>query len=847
MKKLIYALCAVLAVCMSSCKYDDSDLWNSVNDLDKRITTLEEMCNRMNTNISSLQTLVYALQENDYITSVSPLIKDGETVGYKINFTKSPSITIYHGKDGQNGSDGKDGADGKDGKDGYTPQISLKQDVDGHYYWTLDGEWLLDSDGNKVLADGIPGRDGQNGTDGKDGQDGADGLDGITPQFKIENGDWYVSIDYGLTWKYLGRATGNDGNDGQNGNDGDSLFKNIDTSNPDFVIFTLADGTEFKVARHDALSISFDSENLIAMGPNSTCTIKYTISGAKGNLQVEVLSSGNVRAKISDNKSATGIMTVTTGATIDEYDKVIMLATDGKSTVMSSISFEEDTEKLLVTSGTTYYMDAVGGSLSITIETNTNFNLSIPEEAKNWINVVSSRALRQETLNLNVSVNEGMSRSATLGLLGKEGKSFGNIQITQSGKVFSKIPSDMEEAFPDEWFRKFVMQNFDSDKDGVISQSEADMVNTISFNSYSFNDKDKIRSIEGIQYFQNLTSLKCIEMGLTNLDVSKNTALVELSCGSNQLTTLNLSNNIALTQLDCSNNKLTNLDVSKNIALTKLSCSSNQLICLDVSNNKVLTELSCYWNQLTSLCLSNNIALTKLNCTRNQLTNLDVSKNTELIRLYCARNQLESLDLSKNIGLTYLYCIGNQLTRLDVSKNTALISLMCAYNSLNSLDVSKNVALTLLNCSSNQLTVLDVSKNTALLRLDCDRNQLTVLDVSKNVSITYLDCSNNQLVTLELSNNTALNSLECSSNQLITLDLSKNIAINFLDCSSNKLTTLDVSKTNIGNNTDLKTLNCSNMPDLTILYLRNGWEIDGITKNRNINYIPNATEIIFVE
>ena len=31
------------------------------------------------------------------------------------------------------------------------------KDTDGIYYWTIDGEWLLDSKGNKIQANGYNG------------------------------------------------------------------------------------------------------------------------------------------------------------------------------------------------------------------------------------------------------------------------------------------------------------------------------------------------------------------------------------------------------------------------------------------------------------------------------------------------------------------------------------------------------------------------------------------------------------------------------------------------------------------------------------------------------------------
>lgn len=236
MKQFITLFTVMTLLLASGCsKYDDSVLKGRVDDLENRVAKLEELCKQMNTNISSLQTLVEAIQGYDYVTGVTPIIQDGKEIGYTITFTKSAPITIYHGEDGQ------DGAPGEDGQDGYTPQIGVKQDTDGVFYWTLDGEWMIDDSGNKIKAQGIDGQDGDPGEDGTDGQDG------VTPQLKIENDYWYISYNNGESWEQLGKATGEDGIDGTNGQDGDSFFQSVDTSNNEYVIFTLADGTEIKL------------------------------------------------------------------------------------------------------------------------------------------------------------------------------------------------------------------------------------------------------------------------------------------------------------------------------------------------------------------------------------------------------------------------------------------------------------------------------------------------------------------------------------------------------------------------------------------------------------------------
>lgn len=238
MKRLLTFAVLLGTLTLSSCKYDDGALWDSVHGLEDRVAKLEELCKQMNTNISSLQTIVTALQNNDYITGVTPITNDGEIIGYTITFAKSNSITIY------NGTDGKDGVDGEDGTDATTPIIGVKQDSDGIYYWTLNGDWLTDEHGNKIKAEGSDGKDGSDGEDGNDGADGTNGKDGITPQFKIENDYWYISYNNGKTWEQLGKATGEDGIDG------DSIFKTV-TQDDKNVYFELTDGTIITIAKSD--------------------------------------------------------------------------------------------------------------------------------------------------------------------------------------------------------------------------------------------------------------------------------------------------------------------------------------------------------------------------------------------------------------------------------------------------------------------------------------------------------------------------------------------------------------------------------------------------------------------
>ena len=94
--------------------------------------------------------------------------------------------------------------------------------------------------------------------------------------------------------------------------------------------------------------------------------------------------------------------------------------------------------------------------------------------------------------------------------------------------------------FPDEHFRDYVRDNFDTDHDGYLSKEELDAVGYILISHQS------VSSLQGIEYFQKLWKLYCNHNNLTSLDLSKNTNLKILWCHNNNLTSLDLSKNTKL-------------------------------------------------------------------------------------------------------------------------------------------------------------------------------------------------------------------------------------------------------------------------------------------------------------
>lgn len=316
-------------------------------------------CDQINKNIEALQAIVAALQDNDYVTSITPIYDGTTEIGYIITFNKSGNVTIYHGTDGVDGAPGADGEDGKDGINGTTPVIGVKMDGDGIYYWTINGDWLLDDAGNKVKAVGTDGKDGVDGADGSVGTgEGTPGKDGITPQLKIEDGMWYVSYDEGLTWTKLGQATGDQGEpgaqgpqgepgaqgpqgepgpQGPSGSNGDSIFSSV-SQDENNVYLTLSDGTEIVIPKSSGSGVSLSLSSVT----DNSASFNGVISMKSFDLKVSVYYGTDSNLTVYDND---GVVSVTSFS----QDKFNLLV----SGLRSATTYYYFTEVLR--NGTTYY------------------------------------------------------------------------------------------------------------------------------------------------------------------------------------------------------------------------------------------------------------------------------------------------------------------------------------------------------------------------------------------------------------------------------------------------------------------------------------------------------------
>ena len=344
--------------------YDDSDLQTRMDQAEAGIAELQQLVKDINTNISGLVTVVDALKNSDQITSVTPL-SDGS--GYTITFSKSGTITIYNGK---NGVDGTNGTNGENGADGHTPVISVKLDQDGQYYWTVDGEYLTDAEGKKIPATAHI----------------------ATPQIRINEGNFEISYNEGLTWEVIGNAGASD----------DVVFKQV-IDGPASVLFVLSDGTQIEIPKTQQFVINVTSTDVVASA-GQQAFVDFTVSGADENTVVDAFGTKGYEASVMMINASKGSLTITVPDPMTDGKVYLMAVKSDGSTAARIFSCEEGVFSVDETAFAAK-VPAAGGNVEVPVTTNISGWGVMVDPGNLWIKHVETKAVRIETVVLSVEEN----------------------------------------------------------------------------------------------------------------------------------------------------------------------------------------------------------------------------------------------------------------------------------------------------------------------------------------------------------------------------------------------------------------------------------------------------------
>ena len=465
---------------------------------------------------------------------------------------------------------------------------------------------------------------------------------------------------------------------------------------------------------------------------------------------------------------------------------------------------------------------------------------------------------------------------------------FGGVFAGIMGKGIDSYAADVEindTNFPDEAFRKYISDEFDSYKNNILSEAEISKIFIVKVEDMG------ISSLKGIEYFTNMHTLYCSYNKLSNLDVSNNLSLKNLYCGNNLLTSLNISKNVNLKELDCTDNFLTELDVSKNTYLNTLVCQGNKLTELDISNNPQLFILCCTGNNISSVDVSNTHRLKAIydmatandtyydycNEKENEWVPIEYDDENNKI-IYNKPSQMTDYDLvipyNRTIEVGESFKINSYSSFCKIVSEPLYTATKFTAVSSNpgiiSINSKKCIELTAVSPGKATITVTakngnitksfdinvvehidevsidgnifpDDNLRTALLDEEYDADGNGKLSYSEIKQITSLDVGNKDIENLSgIDKLEYIQYLRCGHNLLTSIDVGKNTMVKQISCDYNSLESIDVSSNKI-----LENISVSHNPIVDVKLNKRIKKIDcyACKSIRNID----LTEFIYLE
>lgn len=267
-----------------------------------KLAALQELAASVNQELTALNRIVAALDDGHSI-QIDSFVETED--GYEVTFRDGKKIFIPFGKDAIDGRT--------------LVPIGVRDEEDGIYYWTVDGEWLLDAEGNRIRA-------------------GADeGVDGIAPQVKVEDGYWWISVDGGETFTQLASCEYMDGL---------GVFSAIDTTDPAKVLLTLWSGTTIELPYYVPLRLSFagPAQDTVVIAAGETLRIPYEVIVEGESEKPLIVTSGTdgvyVSHLIEGSEPGKGYVQVNAPKAFAEGYILLSAFCDGYS-ALKMISFRE--------------------------------------------------------------------------------------------------------------------------------------------------------------------------------------------------------------------------------------------------------------------------------------------------------------------------------------------------------------------------------------------------------------------------------------------------------------------------------------------------------------------------
>ena len=583
MKKLLLVVATLL--CFAGCtQYDDTELRDSISELDKRLSAVEKVQN--------------AYKNNLFITSIVQIEN-----GYTITFSDGSTATITNGADGKDGVNGTDGEDGADGKDGV------------------------------------------NGTDGEDGADGDTLIQSITigeseVTFVLTDGRTFSIPLYGalsVAFDIAESVVVAPNSTIQIGYTIESNIKDVTVE-----VVSSAD-IKAKVVKGDNLTgtISITTGDVV---DEYSKVVVFVSNGEK--VVMRSITFEEAGLQVADNSTKTA--PAEGGEVVLEYltnvDCEVVIPEDAKSwisVVPTTRAMEKQTITLKIEPNKTGYRSA---SVKIKAKYGDLYVEYIIEQPQIEFIIFEDKVFESYCIeHFDTNVDGSVSKSEALSVESID--IYDSRLVSLSGIEHFKNLEYLKCSGPGWTNNGWDLYNLEELDVSANVKLKTLICHSNHLRVLDITQNTELEYLDcGSNYFDSicLSQNKKLKTficsgALKELDLSLNLELEYVDVCLNNIVTLDMSGHSKLKELRTYFSWMEELNLEGCVALERLSCEGADISSLDLSDCAELIVLICNGNALTELDLTNNTKLEQIYCENNNLTTLDLRASKD-IRIVNANN-----------------------------------------------------------------------------------------------------------------------------------------------------------------------------------------------------------------
>lgn len=308
-------------------------------------------------NLGELRNLLIVAQSGDPVVSATP-IQDG----YSFTFKHNGAFPVHNQTSGISA--------------GY---------ADGDFFWTLGGEPLKDASGKNAAIS-------------------------ISPDFRISGGQIEISTDGKKSWKALNQDAG-------------KAITKVEEDSA-YITATLMGNTIVAMPKETRMQVML-SGNGATMAADGTATVDFLLSGKTDSFTVTPLLPEGWSADVTWENNHKGQVKFTAPAAAAGLSARLFFCDGIGNMVASDIDFDalkvDEAFPVMYPAWDAYCAPAAGGQVDVTLYTNLDdYSVSVADGAS-WLQSLSTKAVREETVSFKASANDASAMRSALVTIESDG------------------------------------------------------------------------------------------------------------------------------------------------------------------------------------------------------------------------------------------------------------------------------------------------------------------------------------------------------------------------------------------------------------------------------------------